>query len=136
MTYRERSAASLDQIAYLGLLVSPLVLPVLEKCSPVEAVSGFLPTCGCSSWRKAKTRLPDQMRRNAILDRVRSHDRLVLFEHAGHMDFRETYPDLYQRSVLVSRDFRRAKGSRLMRRSQAREQGNRSGSAVSTRTTK
>jgi hypothetical protein len=25
---------------------------------------------------------------------------LVLFEHAGHMNFPETYPDLYQRSVL------------------------------------
>ena len=40
------------------------------------------------------------MRREAILDRVRSHGRLVLFEHAGHMNFPETYPDLYQRSVL------------------------------------
>jgi pimeloyl-ACP methyl ester carboxylesterase len=36
----------------------------------------------------------------AILDRVRSHGRLVLFEHAGHMNFPDTAPDLYQRSVL------------------------------------
>jgi len=41
---------------------------------------------------------PDEA--EAILDRVRSHARLVLFEHAGHMNLPETYPDLYQRSVL------------------------------------
>ena len=41
---------------------------------------------------------PDEAQ--AIFDRVRSHGKLIIFEHAGHMNFPETYPDLYQRSVL------------------------------------
>jgi hypothetical protein len=41
---------------------------------------------------------PDEAQ--AIFERVRSHGKLILFEHAGHMNFPEMYPDLYQRSVL------------------------------------
>jgi pimeloyl-ACP methyl ester carboxylesterase len=36
----------------------------------------------------------------AILDRIRSHGRLVLFEHAGHMNFPDACPDHYQWTVL------------------------------------
>ncbi len=91
----------LDRIAYLGLLVvSPLVLPDLVRTSPVEAVSGIpaeVPVLVLAGGEDPVAR-PDEAR--AILDRVRSHGRLVLFEHAGHMNFPETYPDQYQRSVL------------------------------------
>jgi len=91
----------LDRIAYLGLLVvSPLVLPDLGKISPFHAVSGMpasVPVLILAGGEDPVAR-PDEAQ--AILDRVRSHGKLVLFEHAGHMNFPETYPDLYQRAVL------------------------------------
>ncbi len=91
----------LDRIAYLGLLVvSPLVLPDLEKTSPVDAISGIpadVPVLILAGGEDPVAR-PDEAQ--AILDRVRSHGKLIIFEHAGHMNFPETYPDLYQQSVL------------------------------------
>jgi uncharacterized protein len=91
----------LDQIAYLGLLVvSPLVLPNLAKISPIEAISGIPPEVPVLilAGNQDPVARPDEA--EAILDRVRSHGRLVLFEHAGHMNFPETNPDLYRRSVF------------------------------------
>jgi alpha-beta hydrolase superfamily lysophospholipase len=101
----------LDRIAYLGLLVaSPLVLPDLGKISPVEAISGIpsnVPVLILAGGEDPVAR-PDEAQ--AILDRVRSHGKLVLFQHAGHMNFPETCPDLYQRSVLgFLRNIRRLK---------------------------
>jgi alpha-beta hydrolase superfamily lysophospholipase len=91
----------LDRIAYLGLLVvSPLVLPDLGKISTIDAVSGVpstVPVLILAGGEDPVAR-PDEAQ--AILDRVRSHGKLVLFEHAGHMNFPETNPDLYQRSIL------------------------------------
>ena len=91
----------LDQIAYLGLrVVSPLVLPDLEQTSPVDAVSdipGDLPVLILAGGEDPVAR-PDEAR--AILDRLRSHGKLILFENAGHMNFLETDLDLYQRSVV------------------------------------
>ena len=90
-----------DQIAYLGLrVVSPLVLPNLEQTSPIDAVSGIpgdVPVLILAGGEDPVAR-PEEAR--AILDRVRSHGKLTLFEHAGHMNFLETDPDLYQRSVV------------------------------------
>ncbi len=91
----------LDRLAYLGLLVvSPLVLPDLEKTSPVEAISGVPPDVPVLILAGGEDPVARPDEAHAIFDRVRSHGRLVLFEHAGHMNFPETYPDLYQRSVL------------------------------------
>jgi pimeloyl-ACP methyl ester carboxylesterase len=91
----------LDRIAYVGLLVvSPLVLPDLGKVSPIDAVSGIpsnVPVLILAGGEDPVAR-PDEAQ--AIFDRLRSHCKLVLFEHAGHMNFPETYPDLYQRAVL------------------------------------
>ena len=91
----------LDRIAYMGLLfVSPLVLPDLQKTSPVEAITAIpadVPVLILAGGEDTVAR-PEEAR--AIIDRVRSHGRLVLFEHAGHLNFPETYPDLYLRSVL------------------------------------
>jgi uncharacterized protein len=91
----------LDLIAYLGLLaVSPLVLPDLKRISPVDAIGGIpadVPVLILAGGEDPVAR-PDEAQ--AILERVRSHGRLVLFEHGGHMNFPQTYPDLYQRSVL------------------------------------
>ena len=91
----------LDRLAYLGLLVvSPLVLPDLEKISPVQAISGIPPDVSVLILAGGEDPVARPEEAHAIFDRVRSHGRLVLFEHAGHMNFPETYPDLYQRSVL------------------------------------
>jgi uncharacterized protein len=88
----------LDRIAYLGLLVvSPLILPDLEKIAPLKEISGIpadVPVLILAGGEDPVAR-PDEAQ--AIFDRVRSHGRLVLFEHAGHLNFPETYPDLYQR---------------------------------------
>ena len=91
----------LDRIAYLGLLaVSPLIFPDLESISPVVAISGIpidVPVLILAGGEDPVAR-PDEAQ--AIFERVRSHAKLILFEHAGHMNFPEMYPDLYQRSVL------------------------------------
>jgi uncharacterized protein len=102
---RNRTANALpplfDRIAYLGLLaVSPLVFPDAERISPVEAISGIPPDVPVLIMAGAEDPVARPDEAQAILDRVRSHGRLVLFEHAGHMNFPETYPDLYQRSLL------------------------------------
>ena len=90
-----------DRIAYLGLLVvSPLVLPDLVKISPIEAISGIpadVPVLILAGGDDPVAR-PDEAR--AILDRVRSHGRLVVFANAGHMNFPVVDPDQYQQSVL------------------------------------
>jgi alpha-beta hydrolase superfamily lysophospholipase len=91
----------LDWIAYLGLkIVSPLVLQDLEKISPVSAISGIPPDVPVLILAGGEDPVARPDEAQAILDRVRSHGKMVLFEHAGHMNFPETYPDLYQRSVL------------------------------------
>jgi uncharacterized protein len=91
----------LDRIAYLGLLaVSPLIFFDLESISPVVAISGIpvdVPVLILAGGEDPVAR-PDEAQ--AIFERVRSHGKLILFEHAGHMNFPEMYPDLYQRSVL------------------------------------
>ncbi len=91
----------LDRFAYLGLLaVSPLILPDLGKISPVEAIGGIPPDVPVLILAGGEDPVARPDEAQAILDRVRSHGRLILFEHAGHMNFPETYPELYQRSVL------------------------------------
>jgi alpha-beta hydrolase superfamily lysophospholipase len=91
----------LDRIAYLGLLaVSPLVLPDLGKISPVEAISGIPPNVPVLILAGGKDPVARPNEAQAILDRVRSHGKLVLLQHAGHMNFPDAYPDLYQRAVL------------------------------------
>jgi alpha-beta hydrolase superfamily lysophospholipase len=91
----------LDQVAYLGLLlVSPLILPDVERTSPIAAIAAVpidVPILILAGAEDPVAR-PDEAR--AILERVQSHAQLVLFEHAGHMNFAETDPELYQRSVL------------------------------------
>ncbi len=81
-------------------VVSPLVLPELEKTSPLDAISGIpvdVPVLILAGGEDPVAR-PDEAQ--AILERIRSHGKLIIFEHAGHMNFPETDPDLYQRSVL------------------------------------
>jgi pimeloyl-ACP methyl ester carboxylesterase len=95
---REYASASSE---YRSRLVSPLVLPDLEKISPIEAIGGIPPDVPVLILAGDEDPVARPAEAQAILDRVRSHGRLVLFKHAGHMNFPETYPDLYQQSVLA-----------------------------------
>jgi pimeloyl-ACP methyl ester carboxylesterase len=90
----------LDYVAYLGfLVVSPLVLPDLAKISPVKAVCGIPDDVPVLILAGGEDPVARPHEAQAILDRVRSHGRLVLFERAGHMNFPETSPDVYQQSM-------------------------------------
>ncbi len=88
----------LDRIAYHGLLtVAPLVLPDLEKISPIDAVLGVpddVPILILSGGQDRRAR-PDDVR--TIHDRVRSHARLSVFEKAGHIKFLATEPERHHR---------------------------------------
>jgi alpha-beta hydrolase superfamily lysophospholipase len=91
----------LDRIAYSGLLVvSPLVLPDLEKISLIEAIGGIPPDVPVLILAGSEDPVARPEEAQAILERIHSHGRLVLLEHAGHMNFPEIDPDLYRRSVL------------------------------------
>jgi alpha-beta hydrolase superfamily lysophospholipase len=91
----------LDRVVYLGLLAaSHITLPDLRKISPIDAISGIPSNVRVLILAGGEDPVarPDEVR--AVFDRVRSHAKLVLFEHAGHMNFLETNAALYQQSVL------------------------------------
>ncbi len=88
----------LDRIAYLGLLiVSPLVLPNLDKTAPVEAIKAIPADVPVLILAGEEDPVARPVEARAIFDRVQSHGRLVFVPHAGHLNFPETCPDLYQR---------------------------------------
>src|SRR4051794_41054323 len=91
----------LDTLAYLGLrAVSPIILPEFERISPFEAIGrvpGDVPVLILAGDEDTSAR-PAEAR--ALHERIRSHSRLVLFAHAGHMNFPETDPDRYRRMIV------------------------------------
>ncbi|QEH35802.1 Alpha/beta hydrolase family protein [Aquisphaera giovannonii] len=111
----------LDRIAYAGLrIVAPLVLPDLDETSTVRA-AGHIPADApvlILSGAEDPVARPEEAR--AILDRVRSHGRLVLFPHAGHLNFPEADPGRYRRAIG---DFLRAVGPGRPRPTRDRDRG-------------
>jgi alpha-beta hydrolase superfamily lysophospholipase len=103
---RNRTSAALptglEWVAYKGLLiVSPMVLPDLDKISPLEAIGGVpddVPVLLIAGRHDVKAR-PEQV--GALFRRVRSHGRFVVFEGAGHLHFQEADPELYRSTVLT-----------------------------------
>jgi uncharacterized protein len=91
----------LEWVAYQGLLlVSPLVLPDLDKISPRDAIGGVpddVPVLLIAGRHDEKAR-PEQV--EALFDRVRSHARFVVFENAGHLRYQQADPDLYRSTVF------------------------------------
>ena len=91
----------LEWVAYQGLLiVSPLVLPELDKISPLQAIDGVpadVPILLIAGRHDFKAR-PEQV--EALFRRVQSHGRFVVFEDAGHLLYQQTDPDLYRSTVL------------------------------------
>lgn len=91
----------LDRIVYQGLLLaSPLVLPELERISPLGAVDGIpfdVPVLILAGGQDRKAR-PDEAK--AIFDRVSSHARLSVYEDADHLEMPATEPGRYRRELL------------------------------------
>jgi pimeloyl-ACP methyl ester carboxylesterase len=98
---REHLPIGLEWVAYQGLLlVAPLVVPDLEKTSPLLAIGGVpedVPVLFLAGRHDDKA-TPEQVER--LRDRVGSHARLVVFERAGHLGFLESDPGLYRRALL------------------------------------
>jgi uncharacterized protein len=98
---RESLPIGLEWVAYQGLvLVSPLVVPDLDRTSPLLAIGGVpdeVPVLLLAGRLDSKA-TPEQVGR--LLDRVRSHGRLVIFESAGHLGYLQSDLELYRRSLL------------------------------------
>ena len=91
----------LEWVAFRGLLmVSPLVLPDLDRISPRDAIAGVpadVPVLLIAG-RHDRKATPEQV--EGLFDRVRSHGRFVIFEDAGHLLFLQADPVLYRNTVL------------------------------------
>ena len=88
-------------VAYRGMLVaSVLVLPELEKISPLAAIGKVpadVPVFIMAGGTDRNAR-PEEAR--ALFERVESHGRLLIFERGGHINFLDTEPGRYTRAVM------------------------------------
>ena len=93
--------AGLSHVAYAGLrAVGPLFLPNLEQISPLEAISGIpqdVPVLIMAGDADRHARLHEA---RAILAKVESHGKLVVFPGARHGNLFHSDRDLYERTVL------------------------------------
>ena len=91
----------LSHVAYAGLrTVGPLFLPHLEQISPVNAISGVpedVPVLILAGDADRHARLHEAQ---AIVARVASHAKLVVFAGAPHGDLFHSDRKLYERKVL------------------------------------
>jgi alpha-beta hydrolase superfamily lysophospholipase len=91
----------LDRIVFRGLmLVSPLVLPALERISSVaaiEATPGEVPVLILAGGQDRRARPEEAL---AHFDRVRSHGTLMIFEGADHLRMHVTEPERYRQALL------------------------------------
>jgi hypothetical protein len=89
-----------DAIAYQGLLVvAPLVLPELERITPMAAIAAIprdVPVLILAGGRDRRAR-PAEAR--ALFHRVRSHGSLMVFPEADHVRLRVTDPQRYRTAV-------------------------------------
>jgi len=91
----------LDWIAYRGLLaVSPLVLPHLERISPLEAIADVPADVPVLILAGADDLVARREEADALLDRVRSHGEILTFPGANHVRMLETDPARYRRALL------------------------------------
>jgi uncharacterized protein len=91
----------LDWIAYRGLLfVSCWILPDVNKISPVTAIGGIPGDVPVLILAGSDDRHARPEEAEALHDRVKGHGRLVVFEHAGHMNFPYASPQRYRKEAL------------------------------------
>ncbi|HEV3122671.1 MAG TPA: alpha/beta fold hydrolase, partial [Isosphaeraceae bacterium] len=91
----------LEWVAYEGLLnVSPLVLPELEKISPLAAIEGIPRDVPVLLLAGGKDRVARPEETRMLYDRVSAHGKLVVFEGSDHHNLLATASDRYRRCVL------------------------------------
>jgi uncharacterized protein len=90
-----------DELAYRGLLlVSRWILPDLNRISPLAAIGGIpgdVPVLILAGSDDRHARLDEAY---ALCDRVRTHGRLIVFEHGGHMNFPFASPQRYRQEMV------------------------------------
>jgi uncharacterized protein len=75
----------LDRIAYTGVvLVGPLILPDVERISPLNHVEDIPPSVPVLFLSGTKDERASSSEAQELCDRIAGHARLVLFEGAGH----------------------------------------------------
>jgi alpha-beta hydrolase superfamily lysophospholipase len=100
----------LEWIAYRGLVtVAPLVLPEIERISPLVAIEGIpedVPVLILAGEDDRSARVAEA---RALFDRARSHADLLIFPDAGHLQMMERDPGRYRDAVigLIGRSGRR-----------------------------
>jgi fermentation-respiration switch protein FrsA (DUF1100 family) len=91
----------LDSLAFRGLLVvSPLVLPELERISPVAAIAAVpsdVPVLILAGGQDRRARPAESI---ALYERVKSHGTLMIFERGNHVRLHVSDPERYQQAVL------------------------------------
>ena len=90
----------LDWIAYRGLLVvSPLILPEIDKISPFSAIKDVPPDVPILILAGDADISARRDEAQALYDQVRSHGELLIFPEAGHLQMMEKDPDRYRRAI-------------------------------------
>ena len=92
--------SGLDRLASLSLeLVSPLVLPDLDRISPldnIDKIPADVPILLMAGAKDPRARLQEAQ---GLQEKVASHARLVVFPEARHQSLQGNDPTLYQASV-------------------------------------
>ena len=88
-------------VVFQGLLVvAPLVLPDLEKISPVTAAGQIPEDVSVLILAGGKDLRARPEEAKAVYDRVRNHGEFVTFEGADHLRLHTTEPERYRKTVV------------------------------------
>jgi pimeloyl-ACP methyl ester carboxylesterase len=91
----------IDWLTYQGLLlVSPLVVPELERISPVSAIPSTPPDVPILILAGGQDRRARPEEARALFDQVQSHATLMMFPGADHGKLHVTDPGRYKQAVL------------------------------------
>jgi alpha-beta hydrolase superfamily lysophospholipase len=91
----------LEWIAYRGLVtVAPLVLPEIERISPLVAIEGIPADVPVLILAGEDDRAARVNEARALYDRVQSHAELLIFPEAGHLQMMERDPPRYRNAVF------------------------------------
>jgi uncharacterized protein len=89
------------QVAYAGAAtVSPLVLPDVDRISPLEAASSIPESARVLILAGGADRRARAAEARAIFERIQSHARLLVVPEADHLRLLATDPTAYQEAVL------------------------------------
>jgi pimeloyl-ACP methyl ester carboxylesterase len=90
-----------DRLAYLGMrVVSPLVLPDVDRISPHEAIGGMPGSMPVLLLAGSEDRRAPPADAAALCERAGDRARLVAIEGAGHLQLQQTDATVYRESIL------------------------------------